>query len=91
MTQQEIMQRNQETIDELFVLINYMGNDKALAALLHENMLRLHRTNQQCLIGLFKVVIELYADTVGSDARNEDSKLWAQEVKKLNKPGFSFI
>ena len=67
----------------LFTLVNAQGNDKDLAKALMVEFDRQHRTLIQSAMGVFKAVIEKYAETAQSDLRNADSLEWAKEVAKL--------
>lgn len=91
MTRLEIEEKNKILASELLRQVNIMGNEDELARAILAELLSAHRTNQQSFIGILKSVLEDYARTEGTDARNEDSKKWAKQVAKIQDYGFSFI
>lgn len=97
MTREEVKQRNEAVVDELFRLCNIMGNEEDLVKLINERIQREHRTIIQSFFGVLKQVIDAYAETQHYDLRNAQSVEWAKAVAtKANDTfikgrGFSFI
>lgn len=79
-----VIERNEAFVEELFQLVNFMGNEEELAKLLAEKLPQQHRTLQQNFLRLMKMVIEGYAkNNHGSDLRNEGGLKWAEQVSKI--------
>lgn len=81
-----ISERNEEVIEEIFRLLNYMTNEKELANAFNEKVSRQHRTLQQNFFRLVHSIIANYAvnsEKFGYDLRNEAAVNWAKEVAKI--------
>ena len=64
-------------------MINGSVRRPELAQALKDKLDKEHRTIIQLTMGIFKDVIEHYAENHSSDLRNEASLKWAKEVLKL--------
>jgi len=87
-TEKSLDQRNEEVIEEIFRLLNYMTNEKELTNAFNDKISRQHRTLQQNFFRMINLIVATYADNsdkIGCDARNEASVAWAKEVKKIEK------
>ncbi len=72
---------NQEMAEQFFRLCNGMS-EREVAEALKDALDRQHRTVIQSAMGVLRDVIEHYAQTHGSDLRNEDSLAWAKKVNE---------
>jgi hypothetical protein len=88
----KIDQDNQELVNQFFKLINYMGNEDALAKAFSDKLVREHRTLQQNAIRFISKVVETYAENhTGHDLRNEASVQWAENVARHHPGAFPFV
>ena len=89
-----VEEENLEAFETMFRLLNYMGNDTALAQVFSNRLPRQHRTLQQNFMRMMQTVIVAYAEQAeqnGSDLRNEDAVKWAKAVKAITESGMRFV
>jgi nitrogen-specific signal transduction histidine kinase len=69
------------------------GSPEALAKAIHAVLTRSHRTLQQGFWSAVKLAINEYAalpPSMATDLRNADAHKWANEVRRIDKPGVRF-
>jgi NADP-dependent 3-hydroxy acid dehydrogenase YdfG len=80
-----------QAVDALVDSVRFMNFEKMVVEAFEDKLATMHRTNIQTLMGVFKDVIEHYAQEHSADLRNEDSLVWAKKVSKLDTGSFRYI